>query len=62
MEDDFYIEMEPCNPIRHFIVQSRKVLKPWDLYLDCTIALKFDRHLDSTAAEMPVKFQNDVII
>ena len=26
------------------------------------IALKFDRHLGSTAAEMPVKFQSDTII
>ena len=26
------------------------------------IALKFDSHLDSTAAEAPVKFQSDVII
>ena len=27
-----------------------------------SIALKFDRHLDSSAAEMPVKFQSDAII
>ena len=26
------------------------------------IALKFDRHLDSSAAEIPVKFQSDTII
>ena len=26
------------------------------------IALKFDKHLDSITAEMPVKFQNDTII
>ena len=26
------------------------------------IALKFDRHLDSSAAEMPAKFQSDMII
>ena len=27
--------------------------------LNCRIALKFDRHIGSTAAEVPVKFQND---
>ena len=27
-----------------------------------SITLKFDRHLSSAAAEMPVKFQNDTII
>ena len=30
--------------------------------LTCPIALKFDRHLGSTAAEMSVKFQSDTII
>ena len=27
--------------------------------LNCRIALKFDRHIGSTAAEVPVKFQSD---
>ena len=38
-------------------VRSRKVAKPRGLALDFSIALKFDRHLGSSAAEMPVKFQ-----
>ena len=29
---------------------------------DVSIALKFDRHIGSSAAEMPVKFQSDMII
>ena len=30
--------------------------------LNCRIALKFDRNIGSTAAEVPVKFQNDQAI
>ena len=40
---------------KDLFVRSRKVSKP----LNCRIALKFDRHIDSTAAEVPVKFQSD---
>ena len=32
--------------------------KPRDLYLE----LKFDKHLGSNAAEVPVKFQSDAMI
>ena len=51
-------------PIRHLIVRSRKISKPQDLYFELADRLKFDRHLDSTAAaaDVPVKFQSDVII
>ena len=30
--------------------------------LDFPITLKFDRHLGSSAAEMPVKFESDIFI
>ena len=49
----------------------RKDVFSWDLVksrsheigtLNCRIALKFDRHIGSTAAEVPVKFQSDRII
>ena len=36
--------------------------KPRDSGYTLPIALKFDRHLGSSAAEMPVKFQRDAII
>ena len=42
-------------PKRRLSVRSRKVSKP----RDCRIALKFDRHIGSNAAEVPVKFQSD---
>ena len=32
------------------------------VFRNCPIALKFDRHLGSRAAEVPVKFQSDAII
>ena len=38
------------------IVRSRKASTPRDLY---PIALKFDRHLGSTAVDDPVQFQSD---
>ena len=42
------------------------ISKPQDLYLelcDCLeIALKFDRHLGSSAVEVSVKFQSDAMI
>ena len=34
-----------------------KGLKPPNLYLNYLIALKFDRHLSSTVAKVPAKFQ-----
>ena len=40
----------------------REISKPRDSSLDFPIALKFDRHLDSSTADMPVKFQSDTII
>ena len=50
-------------PIRCLIVRSRKVSKPQDFYLELSvIARKFDRHIVSTAADVPVKFQSDAII
>ena len=45
-------------PKRRLFVRSRKVSKP----RDCRIALKFDRHIGSTAAEVHVKFQSDQTI
>ena len=30
--------------------------------LNCSVTLKFDRHISSSAAEVPVKFQSDRII
>ena len=46
-------------PIRCFIVrsQSREIGN-----LNYRITLKFDRHISSTAAEVPVKFQSDCTI
>ena len=41
---------------------SRKGSMPRDWGLNILIALKFDRPLGSSAAEMPVKFQNDTVI
>ena len=49
-------------PKRRLSVRSRKISKPRDLYLDCPIALKFDRHFSSSAADVPVKFQSDTTI
>ena len=40
-------------------------MKPWRHEIQVKtlpIALKFDRHLGSNAAELPVKFQSDTII
>ena len=37
-------------------------LELWDSGLHFLIALKSDKHFDSSAAEMPVKFQSDMII
>ena len=48
--------------IGRLIARSREVSKPPDLGLDFPIALKFDRHLGSSPAEMPVKCQRDTII
>ena len=46
--------------------RSREVSKPRDSGLNFSnrsgIALKFDRYLGSTAAEVPVKFQSDTTI
>ena len=39
-------------PTRSLIVGSRQVSQPWD-------RLKFDMHIDSNAAEVPVKLQSD---
>ena len=40
--------------------RSREVSKPRDSGLDFSIALKVNRHIGSSAAEMPVKFQSDL--
>ena len=42
--------------------RSRVVSKPRDPGSDFSVALKFGRHLGSSAAEMPVKFQSDMTI
>ena len=42
--------------------RSREVSKPRDSGLDFSIALKVNRHIGSSAAEMPVKFQSDLNI
>ena len=49
-------------PIRLLISRSREVSKPRDFIENCTISLKFDRHLGRSAAEVPVKFQSNAII
>ena len=49
-------------PIRRLIIRSRKDSKPIDLQLDLFDPLKFDRHLGSTAAEVPVEFESDTTI
>ena len=38
---------------------SLLLLDMHDNTLNCRIALKFDRHIDSIAADVPVKFQSD---
>ena len=46
-------------------VLQQDLVKSWSCEIrvkTVPIALKFDRHIDSSAAEMPVKFQNDMII
>ena len=43
---------------RCLILRSHKVSKPLDWINNGLIALKFDRHLGSSAAEVPVKFQS----
>ena len=48
-------------PIRRLAVKSREVSKPIG-NLDYRIAMKFDRHIGSNAAEVPVKFQSDQTI
>ena len=44
------------------IVIYLKVLESRDLYLELKIALNFDRHLSSSAVDVPAKFQNDAMI
>ena len=44
-------------PIRHLIIRSHEVSKPQKLEA-YNIALKFDRYISSSAAEVPVKFQS----
>ena len=44
---------------RRFIARSREASKHEIGTLNCCIALKFDRHIDSNAAKVPVKFQSD---
>ena len=43
------------------IVRSRKLSKPRDLYSELYDRSEFDRHLRSSDADVPVKFQSDVI-
>ena len=49
------------SPLR-LIARSKEVSKPRDFIYNRPIALIFGRHLGSTAAEVPVKFQSDAII
>ena len=49
-------------PIRHLIVRYREVLKSRDGSLNCRIALKFDMHTGSDAAEEPAIFHSDQTI
>ena len=44
-------------PKRRLFVRTRKVSKPRDWYFK--LSYRFDRHIGSTAAEVPVKFQSD---
>ena len=47
----------PCQyPIRSINVRSHEASMLQDLYLEFRIALKIDRHLGSTPADVPVKF------
>ena len=48
-------------PIRRLIVKSRKVWQR-ELNYNCTIALIFDMYIGTTAADVRLKFQKDVII
>ena len=53
-----------CNPSPGPLFTKRVDVVPQDLVkIGCfndRIALKFDRHLDSTIAEVPVKFQSNL--
>ena len=42
--------------------RSREVLKPWGRILTFLIALTFDRYLDSSVVDVPVKIQSNTII
>ena len=46
-----------CKSLQSVKSQNREIC----IY-DCPIALKFDRHIGSITADMPVKFQSDAII
>ena len=41
------------------VAKSREVSKQRDWIYNDRIALKFDRHIGSTAADVPAKFQSD---
>ena len=45
--------------VRRRVVRSRKVSKPRDWVLNHSVVLKFDRRFCISAAETPVKLQND---
>ena len=43
-------------PIRRLIIRSRKFLNPLHLYLKSSDWFEFEKHIASTASEVPVKF------
>ena len=54
---EMYCRVPFRYPIRRLIVRSRKVSKALDRVLQCSH--RFNRHIDSSAAEVPGKFQSD---
>ena len=54
----FDIETGSLWAVRHHILRSHEVAKLQDCVLETWIALKYDRQLGSTAADLPVKFQH----
>ena len=53
----------PVNSLHKWPVMRKKVSIWWRRHgLNCRIAFRFDRHIGSSAAEVPGKFQNETII
>ena len=50
------------HPIRRLIVRSRKVSKPWDLYLELSDRSEIWQAPGQHAAQVPVKSQSDTNI